>query len=192
MSTKTIHSAEDGVVSDGRLLERHRSGDAGAFPLLMRRYANAVYGYLVRCGLGVARREEAFLDVFCEAQRALLDGASQRTFKALLFAVAARVVRDHLQQRRAQAVVDISERREREKKTTPLRTTQARQAAQGLEASIAALPLPQREALTLCCVEQLSEEEAAAVLEMSVNTIKIHLRRARLALAATLAQRSDR
>ena len=41
----------------------------------------------------------------------------------------------------------------------------------------------------LCCIEQLPQDDVAATLGMPVNTVKTHLRRARIALAQALARR---
>ena len=51
------------------------------------------------------------------------------------------------------------------------------------------LPLAQREVLVLACIENLPQKEVAEILGLPVNTVKTHLRRARLVLVDRLAQR---
>ena len=60
-----------------------------------------------------------------------------------------------------------------------------------LEQRIAALPEPQREVLVLSTMKGLRMSEIATILELPENTVKTHLRRARLALAESLAQREN-
>ena len=57
-------------ISDRALLERHQKGDRDAFAQLMNHYANSVYGYLSRCGVRPADRDDLFQDVFEKVHRA--------------------------------------------------------------------------------------------------------------------------
>ena len=66
----------------------------------------------------------------------------------------------------------------------------ARQTATWLEEEIRRLPFMQREVLVLACIENLAHKEIAAALELPLNTVKTHLRRARLALVRQLARRN--
>ena len=66
----------------------------------------------------------------------------------------------------------------------------ARQTATWLEEEIRKLPLMQREVLLLACIENLAQKDIAAALELPINTVKTHLRRARLALVRKLARRN--
>jgi len=54
------------------------------------------------------------------------------------------------------------------------------------------LPLEQREALILCAVDGLELADAAEALDVSVDTVKTRLRRARLALVEARARLSVR
>ena len=69
------------------------------------------------------------------------------------------------------------------------RVAVARERVAWLEREIAGLPLPRREVLLLACVEKMPLKEVAEALGMPVNTVKTHLRRARMALAERLARR---
>jgi len=61
-----------------------------------------------------------------------------------------------------------------------------------LEQALEKLPPMQRQVVILCCVEKMEQKDVAAVLELPVNTVKTHLRRARIALARALARRKSR
>lgn len=58
-----------------------------------------------------------------------------------------------------------------------------------LEQQITELPVTQRDVLVLSTVKGLRMKEIAKVLRLPENTVKTHLRRARLALAERLAER---
>ena len=60
-----------------------------------------------------------------------------------------------------------------------------------LQHQISTLPGPQREALVLSTIQGLRMKEIAAILKLPENTVKTHLRRARLALAESLAKRES-
>ena len=57
-----------------------------------------------------------------------------------------------------------------------------------IQRQLLTLRVVQREVVILACVEKLPLKEIAAVLGIPVNTVKTHLRRARLALAGALAR----
>lgn len=58
-----------------------------------------------------------------------------------------------------------------------------------LEQQITELPVAQRDVLVLSTVKGLRMKEIAKMLRLPENTVKTHLRRARLALAERLAER---
>lgn len=60
-----------------------------------------------------------------------------------------------------------------------------------LERRIATLPERQREVLVLSTIKGLRMKDIAGVLALPENTVKTHLRRARLALAESLALREQ-
>ena len=72
--------------------------------------------------------------------------------------------------------------------TGPERALSAKQAVSWLEAAMLKLPLEQREALILCAVDGLELADAAEALDVSVDTVKTRLRRARLALVEARAR----
>jgi len=66
----------------------------------------------------------------------------------------------------------------------------AQETAAWLERAIQALPLPQREVLILTAVEGLPLNDVASILEIPLNTVKTHLRRARLRLMESYERRT--
>jgi RNA polymerase sigma-70 factor (ECF subfamily) len=178
----------------GELLVRHRDGDDEAFAELVGRYRRPVYGYLVRCGVEEGARDDLFQEVFTSIHGAAMTYRADHPLRPWLFAIAANVVRTHYRRTRSREERETSNR----EAATPggdaapdaHALAEARETAVWVEAALAALPLAEREIVVLCCIEQLPQADVAAVLEMPVNTVKTHLRRARLTLAAALARRN--
>jgi RNA polymerase sigma-70 factor (ECF subfamily) len=63
----------------------------------------------------------------------------------------------------------------------------SQQALKGIEANVAALPERQREALSLCAFEGMTNIEAAAAMDVSVRALESLLARARRTLKARMS-----
>lgn len=174
------------------LLLRHRDGDPSAFPKLVARYRAPVYSYLVRCGVRESDRDDVFQDIFIKIHRAAAQYQSERPLHPWLFTIVANTVRTHYRKRRVSEIVFMqpSQREPRDPAPDGERVAVARQTATWLEEEIRKLPLMQREVLVLACIENLAQKDIAAALELPLNTVKTHLRRARLALVDKLARRN--
>jgi RNA polymerase sigma factor (sigma-70 family) len=177
-------------MEEGQLLVRHRRGDADAFAELVTRYRRPVYSYLVRCGVEEAARDDLFQDVFTRIHRAAATYQPERPMKPWVFAIVANTVRSHYRKTRGrEIVVSAPDPELSDSAPDSHQLVEARETAAWIERAVAALPFSQREVVVLCCIEQLPQDDVAATLGMPVNTVKTHLRRARIALAQALARR---
>lgn len=174
-------------MEEGQLLVRHRRGDADAFAELVARYRKPVYSYLVRCGVEEAVRDDLFQDVFTSIHRAAASYQAERPMKPWVFAIVANTVRSHY--RKTRVLETVVSAPESDLAPDSHQLVEARETAAWIETAVAALPFSQREVVVLCCIEQLPQDDVAAALGMPVNTVKTHLRRARIALAQALARR---
>lgn len=183
-------------VDAGGILRRHLEGDPQAFGELVAEYRAPVYGYLVRCGIGSEDRDDLFQDIFVKVHRAAASYQPSRPLHPWLFTIVANTVRSHLRRAKVRRLVFRST-----DDTTPEpmdggadgeRWTSARQRLSQLEGELPGLSAIQRQVLLLAGVEKLPLKDVAEVLEMPVNTVKTHLRRARLKLAQGLARRDHR
>ncbi len=171
-------------------LARHCRGDAAAFPALLEAYRRPVYAYLVRTGVAEADRDDLFQSVFLKVHAAAGSYDAARPLAPWIFTIVANTVRNHFRARPLHqtvgAVPDAAELAD--PAPGPERVVQGRQTVARLEAAMAALPLAQREVLVLTAIGGLRQQEVAEALELPLNTVKTHLRRARLALAKALAE----
>lgn len=172
-------------------LPRHVRGDPAAFPALVAAYRRPIYGYLVRSGIAPAERDDVFQTVFLRVHQAARRYEPSRPLKPWLFAIVANAVRNHVRDARA-ARSNLSHDDPPELpdgQPGADRTLEARQTVAWIEGAIADLPEAQRQVLLLVSVAELAQHEVAEVLAMPLNTVKTHLRRARLRLAEAMLRR---
>ncbi len=175
-------------------LTRHCRGDASAFPALMEAYRRPVYGYLVRSRVAEADRDDIFQSIFLKIHAAAETYDPTRPLGPWLFTIVANSLRNHF---RAQAVPITTVPRDDSRDPLdppdpnpgPEHIAEARETVAWLEEALLALPLAQREVLLLVTIVGLRQQDVANSLNLPLNTVKTHLRRARLALAAGLADR---
>ncbi len=175
-------------------LTRHCRGDASAFPALLEAYRRPVFGYLVRSGVAEADRDDIFQSIFLKIHAAAESYDPTRPLGPWLFTIVANTVRNHF---RAQAVPITTVPRDDpldpldppDPNPGPEHIAEARETIAWLEEALLALPPVQREVLLLVTIVGLRQRDAANALNLPLNTVKTHLRRARLALAAGLADR---
>lgn len=168
-------------------LARHCRGDQAAFPALMEAYRRPVYSYLVRGGVAEADRDDLFQSIFLKIHKGAAGYEPARPLAPWIFTIVANTLRNHFRDRpvdgaNLETPLDLAD-----PTPGPERVTEARQAVARLEVAIAALPLAQREVLLLTAVAELKQQEVADALGLPLGTVKTQLRRARLALAKTLA-----
>jgi len=167
--------AETRDPSDAVLLRRTARGDEEAFALLVRRYERRFYG-VARRMLGDDRDCEdavqlAFLRVFTKAAE-YRDGFAGSTW---LYRILTNVCIDAYRKRRAEA---------RALEARPAAPTSGGSRAErlDLEAALGRLPAEGRVVVLLRYVDDLPYGEIARVRGVTVNTVKTHLRRAKLML----------
>ncbi len=175
-------------------LTRHCRGDASAFPALLGAYRRPVYGYLVRSGVAEADRDDIFQSIFLKIHAAAQSYDPTRPLGPWLFTIVANTVRNHF---RAQPVPIATVSRDDplnpldppDPNPGPEQIAETRETIAWLEEALLALPLAQREVLLLVTIVGQRQQDVANSLNLPLNTVKTHLRRARLALAAGLADR---
>lgn len=186
---------DDAAAGEERgLLLRHLRGEPQAFADLVSRYRAPIYSYLLRCGVAEQDRDDLFQEIFIRIHRAAPSYQSERPLHPWLFTIVANTVRNHIRQKKVRDLVygeppvndppDAAAGGEEQFRATQTRVW--------LEERIRELPHAQREALLLTCIQGLPQKQVASILGLRLNTLKTHLRRARLALVKQLARREAR
>ncbi|MGI9324834.1 MAG: RNA polymerase sigma factor [Pseudomonadales bacterium] len=170
-------------------LPRHARGDADAFAELMAAYRAPVWNYLARCGVAVQLRDDLFQDIFLKIHQSANSYRAGLPLRPWIFTIAANTLRNHVRDRhRSRQIFAPDELPEQTDPQPRIEDSAALGETKAwLEQAMMRLPFSQREVLVLVAVESLPLKEVAAVVNVSENTVKTRLRRARLKLAEMLA-----
>lgn len=165
------------------------NGDEEAFVSLYRRYRDRLFNFCRRLLQDRARAEEATQEVFLKIYKARGRYRADHRFSTYLY----RVAKNHClneRGRREHALADRSQEAAAQPTTTPTPDVAAQQSSlrEAINVALAALPDAQATALVLCQYEGMSQEEAAAVLEVSESAVKSLVFRARQSLSALLRE----
>ncbi len=170
---------------DAGLVELTGQGDAEAASRLVARHLPRMTA-LARRMLGDSAEAEdvaqdVFLKVWTQAKR-WKPGAAK--FETWLHRVAINACYDRLRKKRGVGLEAIAERADTA--PDPEQTLGQTQTAQAVDAALQTLPERQRAAIALCHYQGLSNIEAAASLEISVDALESLLSRGRRALKEKL------
>jgi RNA polymerase sigma-70 factor, ECF subfamily len=179
-------------VPDDELLKQAAAGDAQAFAALFRQRHPDVFRFALHLTGSVSTAEDVVQDVFMVVVR---DGArydpGRATVAAWLFGIARNLVRQRLEKDRRLTSVDFADEggppAAVDRQTIdPLAGLLRAERIEGLRRAVHALPLPYREAVVACDLEEMSYGDAAAALGCPVGTVRSRLHRARAMLATRL------
>lgn len=170
------------TVADRLLAERvWRDGDEHAFRTLYGRHTPALYQFALRLLGGHEHdAEDVVQETWIRAAEALGDFRWEASLRSWLFGIALNVCRN-LFRRKDRAWVTLQPAHE------PATEAPTNVEQLDLEAAIAALPDGYRTVLVLHDVQGFTHEEIGRKLEISANTSKSQVSRARRALRAALA-----
>lgn len=178
-----------GEDSDERLVARAGEGDRAAAGALVLRHTDRIFAASYRMlgdrSAAEDATQETFLRLWKHAARWKPQGAK---FETWLYRVAMNICLDRLRRRgRERPEEEAPERAD----VAPLadERIEQRQRRAVVEEALAALPERQRAAITLCHYQELSNIEAAAALEISVEALESLLARGRRALRERLSPR---
>lgn len=179
--------------TDETLLAQYKAGDGRAFRTLVERYTAPIYNLAFRFLRDAMEAEnvtqETFLRIVSALERMQLDVP----IKPYLFRVAVNLCRDLARKKRPLLFTDLDIERDNEEDGETGRASEAipdgaasmweRVAEEELRAQLLAaidtLPLIYQTVITLRYVEEFSYEEIAQALDLPINTVRTHLRRAK-------------
>lgn len=173
------------------LLARHLKGDNQAFGEIVSMYRSEIFTYLARCGVQESCRDDLFQEIFLNVHRYASRYDPALPLAPWIFTIAVNRVRSHFRSASRNRVTAHEEHSETPAAdASPHEKSEAVETAAWLEGELAKIPLSEREAFILCCVQNLEQREAAKILDIPLNTVKTNVRRARLRLAKALALRN--
>lgn len=183
---------------DFALMRRIGAGDHAAFRTLVERHQNAVIGTVAKMLGNPSDAEDIAQQVFLRIWRNAKRYRPDARFTTYLFTITRNLVFNETRRRSRKKEVSAEEREESAGHAIadrPERQPDAEllhdELRRAVDAAIAALPENQRMAVVMRRYEQLSYEEIAAVLKLTVSSVKSLLFRARTTLRESLGAYLD-
>jgi RNA polymerase sigma-70 factor, ECF subfamily len=182
----------DEGVEDHALVDALRSGDRGAFALLIQRETRSVYQSAYRILGRPADAEDVTQEAFVAAYRSIGTFRGEGSLRGWLMRIATRIAFRRLAQRRDAAdLAAVPEPMLADRSTEPVVAVMTGERQRAVRDAIAALPDPYREVVALRFLADLSLAEVAEATDRPLNTVKTHLRRGLERLRPTLAAEVD-
>ncbi|HTZ58522.1 MAG TPA: sigma-70 family RNA polymerase sigma factor [Acidobacteriaceae bacterium] len=173
------------------------AGDAQLFHELIRPYERRVYAMALSFLRNDADAEDAAQETFLKAFRNLASFRGDAKFGTWLVSIALNEARSRIRHRdllRMQSLDAPDDEQGqalpallRDWKEIPSETLERKEVRALLQKAVTSLPLIYREVFQLRDVEQLSVQEAAEALGITVSSVKVRLHRARMMLQRALA-----
>lgn len=184
------HTGTDGNAGradpDLALVLRAGKGDHQAASLLVGRHLRRITLYAFRMLRDGAEAEDVAQETFLRAWQSAPNWRSgEAKFETWLYRVAGNLCLDRLRRRKRWSDEAPPERVDPAE--GPAGQLLARQRRDRVAEAVAQLPERQREALILCHYQEMSNNDAAAVMSVSVDALESLLARARRGLRGTLA-----
>ena len=175
-------------MTDEYLLAGLRAGESGAFEELFERFEAPLYRFFFFSHRSHHLAEDQCSDTFVALVSAIhgFRGGPER-LRAFVFGVAKNVLRRSRRRNRfrpmpLERALDVADPR-----AGPFRNAVAEESLRNAMRFIEACPDPVREVLLLRFVEGLALDEVARALNLPLNTVKSHIRRARKRLHEQIA-----
>lgn len=171
-------------ISELDQITRAANGDRAAQAALVNRNMPIVFRVAYRMLQDRAEAEDVTQETFLRAWKTIPNWQPKAKFSTWACTVALNLCRDRLRKKKPVLMDELPERIDTALR--PEESLASQQAISGIERKIAALPDRQREALSLCALEGMSNIEAAETMDVSVRALESLLARARRALRAEM------
>ena len=179
--------AEDGDVTDRRLLSAHLDGDPDAFGALAARHSSRLYAVAVRTLSDREEAADAVQDALVRAYRKADTFRGEARVSTWLHRIVVNACLDRARRRAVRPTVPLPDREPADARDA----LGERETALDVHAALAALPEEQRVAIVLVDLEGMPVAEAAHVLGVPTGTVKSRCSRGRTRLALSLGHLSS-
>ena len=164
--------------------------DAAHLTEIYRSYAVPIYRFALHMSGSEAIAEEAVQDAFLEyIKNPRAYDPKRGTLASYLYGIARNRVHRHLEHYKRFDQVDDGEADIFVRETELLENLTHGADLEALQQSILQLPEKYREVIVLCDLQEMTYEQAAAVLEVAVGTVRSRLHRARGTLITRMQTR---
>jgi RNA polymerase sigma-70 factor (ECF subfamily) len=177
------------AATDDELLAGVAAGHGRAFAALFRRRRNVVYRFALHITGAPASADDVTQEVFLAVMR---DAARYEPGRSGVTAWLCGIARNHARRRLERERVTVPFDQDDTgldpavEQASPLDDLTRAESLEALRKAILTLPLPYREAVVLCDLEELTYAGAAEALGCAVGTVRSRLHRGRALLASKL------
>lgn len=203
-SLSILAGAHNGVSEeDARILRGLRAGIEEAYEELINRFQQPVYGMVFRLLGNESDASDVVQDVFLKVFRNVHSFREQSSLRTWIYRIAVNEAHNHRRwfARHTRHEVPLEQEREEEGATildaaadpspSPYHLALDSENRQLIEAALTRIKPTFQAAVVLRDIENLSYEEIADILQLSLGTVKSRILRGREALRRELAQRLD-
>jgi RNA polymerase sigma-70 factor (ECF subfamily) len=181
------------TADEAALVRAAQRGDRDAFGVLMSRHVQSILSLTTRMLGATADAEDAAQETFVAAFKSLSGFQSGAKFSTWLYRIAVNKCHDSLRSRVETVALDPSDDQsgialEAADQVTPHRELERTELSLALERGIRDLPPLYRESFILRHVEGLDYDEMSAILDVSRDTLKMRVYKARTILCQSLVQ----
>jgi RNA polymerase sigma-70 factor (ECF subfamily) len=175
--------SNDGEPDDRRLLADHLAGDPDAFTMLVRRHRDRLWAVALRTTGDPEDAADALQDALISALRGASGYRGDAAVTTWLHRVVINACLDRIRRRQVRAAVPLDGHE------LPGHDDHAATVTRlDIRWALSRLPEPQRVALILIDLEDMTVAEAAQILEVPEGTVKSRCSRARTAMAVLLRE----
>jgi RNA polymerase sigma-70 factor (ECF subfamily) len=198
----TLTSEQEAALEDQRLLSALQTGDEMAYEQLIQRFQTPVYNLAYRLLNDQADASDVLQEVFLKVFRNVGHFRGDSSLRTWLYRIAVNESHNRrrwlFRHRRGETGIedafddsDVRDKPIMDTGETPFDFTMNREAQILLEEGLAAINPVFRAVLVLREIEEMSYEEIAGILEVSIGTVKSRIVRGREALRKYIATRLD-
>lgn len=185
--------------TENNLIQAHLRGDRQAFRELVERHTPGIYNLAYQYTRDQMEAENLTQETFLRVYRALSRFRPGSPFRPWLFAIAANLCRNWSRQQKETSFTELNSQGETDDQPLPMEQVQdllplpgeileTEELYSALQDAFEHLPEHYRLVVILYYTEGLSYDDIAQVLNIPLNTVRTHLRRAKQHLRQILEQ----
>lgn len=188
-ATPTRDEDLESELDDHQLMERVAEGNDGAFRLLVERHTRSLHAHALRMLQNKSEAEEVVQEALVRLWKQAPSYRPEAKVKTFVHGIAHNLCIDRLRARKPRDDKALEQLVASDRTSGSI---DERERSVAVHAAVSALPERQRAALSLVHFEELTNIEAAALLDVSVDALESLLARARRTLREKLSELMSR
>jgi RNA polymerase sigma-70 factor (ECF subfamily) len=171
---------------DEALVQACQRGEVEAFRTLFEQYREPVFRLAYRLTGNADDAEDLAQEIFVRVFERIGTFRGESAFSTWLYRLAMNVCLNHRRQPQTRESLDVLENEPTDGAANPAAVYAQRELSEQLQTAVAALPENLRSVFVLVGMEDLSYQQAAEVLGLTVEAVRMRMSRARRTLRETL------